>query len=143
MSAIIRHVFLTLFMLFMIAVVVRVAVPYRKTLLQKEEKQVRQAAIIALFNSVEASTNKFLSLEELRLVTGPKGDVIDVSAYIYNSNAVAPGVRKEHRIVLAEKTSRFPRSGLFYAVDEQGSVVAWRLTEYTNLLQKNGISAAQ
>jgi hypothetical protein len=43
--------------------------------------------------------------------------------------------------VLAEKPSRFPRLGLLHAINEQGFIVSWRFVEYTNLLQKNGISA--
>jgi hypothetical protein len=141
MPAMARSIFVILSALFLIALVMAVGIAYRKTVSQREATQIREHSIKVLFDAITMSTNEPPSLETLNPLFAPNGHPIDASAYIFNTNQLFPGVRKEHRIVLAEKPSRFPRSGLLHAINEQGFIVSWRIVEYTNLLHKNGISA--
>ena len=139
MLAMARSIFVTLSAFFLLALVMAVGIPYRQTLLQREARQVRVQSIKAVFDAIAGSTNEFASLETLNLTFAPNGHQIDTTAYIFNTTRLFPGVRKEHRIVIAEKPSRFPKSGLLHAINEQGFIVSWRIIEYTNLLHKNGI----
>src|SRR5688572_25069496 len=107
---------MTLLALSILAVLCAVLIPYRKTVAGREEKQLRKQTISTLYSALKRETSENEPLPQLEIagtVTRPKGEVIDVTAYVINTNPLFPPKRKEHRIVIAEKTSRLPRSGLF------------------------------